>query len=73
MVDTGADGSSDELTERLVDLVESLEQEGGGRGPDLAERLGTPLSRVRKELKELEALGILRRTGDKRGTRWWLG
>jgi predicted ArsR family transcriptional regulator len=64
---------SDDLTRRLVDLIADLESEGGGRGPDLASRLRVSTSRVRKELKELEALGIVRRTGVKRGTRWWLG
>lgn len=61
------------LTECLVDLILSLESDGGACGPDLARRLGVPTSRVRKELRLLEALGIVRRTGDKRGTRWWVG
>lgn len=63
----------EELTQRLVDLISDLELEGGGRGPDMAARMRVSTSRVRKELKELEALGIVRRTGVKRGTRWWLG
>lgn len=63
----------EDLTVRLVDLIAELEAEGGSRGPNLAERLQVSISKVRKELKELEQLGVVRRTGFKRGTRWWLG
>lgn len=67
------DSEAHAVTENIVELIGSLESEGGARGPDLARRLELPTPRVRKELRELEALGIVRRTGDKRGTRWWLG
>ena len=64
---------ADRLTVDLVEAIAELETEGGGRGPDLASRLRVSTSRIRKELKELEDVGVVRRTGQKRGTRWWLG
>jgi uncharacterized Zn finger protein len=63
---TGEDG----LTELLVDR---LAEAPGAKSQDLADTLGLPVLRVRHELIELEKLGIVYRTGNTRGTRWWLG
>lgn len=66
------DGSinRDALTELIVDV---LAEHGAMRSKDLSERLTIPLIDVRQELLELEKLGIVYRTGQTRGTRWWLG
>ena len=40
---------------------------------DLADRLDATVADVRAELLELEELGLVYRTGQTRGTRWWLG
>jgi len=58
------------LTERLVDLLAELES---AKSKVLAQRLGTTMVQVRQELVELEKLGIVYRTGQTRGTTWWLG
>lgn len=58
------------LTEQLVDM---LAEHGAARSKDLSERLKVPLIDIRQELLELEKLGIVYRTGQTRGTRWWLG
>lgn len=63
----------DELAAVLVDEILAMEAEGGARGPELARRLNTSLSRIRAELNQLESLGCIYRTGAKRGTRWWVG
>ena len=58
------------ITELLVDLLASLES---AKSKELALRLEVPMVEVRAELLELEKLGIVYRTGQTRGTRWWLG
>lgn len=58
------------LTERLVDLLAELEN---AKSKELAARLSLPVLVVRQELLDLEKLGIVYRTGQTRGTRWWLG
>ena len=59
-----------EFSDRIVHV---LAEHGALRSKDLAERLNIPLFDVRQELIELEMLGIVYRTGQTRGTRWWLG
>lgn len=58
------------LTERLVDLLAELES---AKSKVLSQKLGVPMLAVRAELLELEKLGIVYRTGQTRGTTWWLG
>lgn len=58
------------LTEKLVDLLAELES---AKSAQLAQRLGVPVMTVRNELVDLEKLGIVYRTGQTRGTKWWLG
>jgi hypothetical protein len=60
-----------ELSERLVDLIASADE--GVKARDLALQLGVDMAVVRRELKDLEAMGVVARTGATRGTRWWLG
>jgi len=64
------DPDEDELAEALVDVLADGE---GYRARDLAENLGLELASVRRELRKLEAQGMVTRTGRTRGTRWWLG
>jgi Mn-dependent DtxR family transcriptional regulator len=66
-------GKREEIVPQLVQTILEMEEEGGGRGPELARRLKVSLSRVRAELNTLESLGCIYRTGAKRGTRWWVG
>jgi DNA-binding IclR family transcriptional regulator len=58
------------ITEKLVDALAALES---AKSKELSERLNIPMLDVRNELLELEKLGIVYRTGQTRGTRWWLG
>lgn len=58
------------ITERLVDLLAELES---AKSKTLAEHLDVPVLVVRQELLDLEKLGIVYRTGQTRGTKWWLG
>jgi len=58
------------ITELLVDLLATMES---AKSKELAARLDVPMIDVRAELLELEKLGIVYRTGQTRGTRWWLG
>lgn len=58
------------LTKAIVDL---LAQQECVRSKDLASELDLDIVEVRNELLELEKLGIVYRTGQTRGTRWWLG
>lgn len=60
----------DELTEELVDLIA---EHGATTSSDLASFLGLSIAQVRNELRTLERLGIVVRTGTTRGTRWHLG
>jgi len=57
-------------TEDLVDLLAEQEPTSSSH---LASFLGLPGRRVREELIKLEALGIVYRTGSRRGTKWHLG
>jgi uncharacterized Zn finger protein len=58
------------ITERLVDLLAELES---AKSKTLADHLDVPVLVVRQELLDLEKLGIVYRTGQTRGTKWWLG
>jgi len=58
------------FTERLLDTLAERESM---KSKKLAFALGVPVLDVRNELLELEKLGIVYRTGQTRGTRWWLG
>lgn len=58
------------LAERLVDALAHMEN---ARSKELADKLEVSLAEVRQELLELEKMGIVYRTGQTRGTRWWLG
>jgi DNA-binding IclR family transcriptional regulator len=60
----------DALTEQIVDFLAEF---GAASSKDLSEKLRVPLSDVRQKLLEIEKLGIVYRTGQTRGTRWWLG
>lgn len=62
-----------DLTEQVTSCLEAEREHGGISGPKLAEAIGQPLDHVLAELRELERLGIVLRTGSKRGTRWWVG
>lgn len=59
-----------DLTEALVDHLAQVEC---AKSKELADALGTTIPVVRAELIELEKLGVVYRTGQTRGTRWWLG
>lgn len=63
--------SGEDLAEAIVDLL--AESDEGVKSKALAEALGVTLQDARTELLELEKLGIVYRTGQTRGTRWWLG
>lgn len=58
------------LAERIADLLVGVEKAASA---DLAKQLGVSKEEVRKELRRLEKLGIVYRTGQTRGTRWHLG
>jgi len=62
---------TDQLVEKLVDLV--AEHDEGVKSRELATALDCDLPTIREHLVELERLGIVYRTGQTRGTRWWLG
>ena len=53
-----------------MDLLAELES---AKSKTLSERLDAPMLQIRQELLELEKLGIVYRTGQTRGTTWWLG
>ena len=63
-----SDGST--LMERIID---HLAQTECAKSTDIAEVLGVPMIDVRNELLEMEKFGLVYRTGQTRGTRWWLG
>lgn len=63
-------GTSRNLTEKLVDI---LARQESASSKSLADQLDVALIDVRNELLELEKLGLVYRTGQTRGTRWWLG
>lgn len=63
-------GGNTHLTEAIVDALAEVEC---ARSKDLAKRVGASVVDVREELLDLEKLGIVYRTGQTRGTRWWLG
>ncbi len=54
-------------------MVDALAEAQCAKSKELAERIGANALDVRRELLELEKLGIVYRTGQTRGTRWWLG
>ncbi len=60
-----------ELGEQLVDYL--AEADHGASTRELAEAVGAATLRVRRELLELERIGVVARTGSTRATRWWLG
>lgn len=66
----GAPAPGSTLTERLVDLLARVES---AKSKEIADALKTDMVEVRQELLELERLGVVYRTGQTRGTRWWLG
>ncbi len=59
-----------DLTERVVNTLAEL---GSAKSKDIADKIGVDMLLVREELISLEVLGIVYRTGQTRGTRWWLG
>ncbi|MBA2320922.1 MAG: hypothetical protein H0V89_07195 [Deltaproteobacteria bacterium] len=59
-----------DLTERVVNVLAEL---GSAKSKQIADRIDQEPLIVRAELIELERLGIVYRTGQTRGTRWWLG
>lgn len=61
----------EELGEALVNVL--AEADYGMSTRALAEMVGERSTKVRKELLELETLGVISRTGSTRATRWWLG
>lgn len=63
------ESSDDDLVEAIVDI---LSDGNGYRARDIAENLGVELAILRRELREMELLDTIRRTGRTRGTRWWL-
>ncbi|MCA9572159.1 MAG: hypothetical protein KC656_30175, partial [Myxococcales bacterium] len=69
-VQASASGGQTHLTEAIVDALAEVEC---ARSKDLAKRVGAAVGDVRDELLDLEKLGIVYRTGQTRGTRWWLG
>lgn len=58
------------LTEAIVNTLADMEN---ASSKVLADVIGAHLLDVRSELLELEKLGLVYRTGQTRGTRWWLG
>jgi len=63
--------TADELIERLVDHLAGFDE--GAKSRELANKLDCDVTTVREHLVELERFGIVYRTGQTRGTRWWLG
>lgn len=63
-------GADSDFTEALVNALAEFES---AKTSQLAEKLGVKKIKVRNALVELEKLGIVYRTGQTRGTRWWLG
>jgi len=55
------------------DLVNMLAEHDKVSTSELGAFLSLPARQVREELIELEKLGIVYRTGSRRGTRWHLG
>ena len=62
--------STGSFTERLVDVLAEHESMSTRQ---LIRALGSRRSEVIEELRELQALGIVIRTGRTISTRWWLG
>lgn len=67
---SSSSGGDTRLTEALVDALAEVEC---ARSKDLAKQVGASVADIRQELIDLEKLGIVYRTGQTRGTRWWLG
>jgi len=58
------------FTQVVVDALVALES---ASSKQLSKRVKADILDVRSELLELEKLGLVYRTGQTRGTRWWLG
>lgn len=58
------------LTERIIDHLASVQS---AKSIEIARAIGVPMIDVRAELIALEKIGIVVRTGQTRGTQWWLG
>ena len=58
------------IDERVLQL---LQETPGVKTSDLAERLGVSQLHIRNELMSLEQKGAVSRSGQTRGTRWYLG
>jgi sugar-specific transcriptional regulator TrmB len=54
-------------------VAEALISTQGAKARDVAETVGVDYEPVKDVLLELEARGVVYRTGRTRGTRWWLG
>lgn len=54
-------------------VAQALVSTQGAKARDVAERVGVDYEPVKDLLLELEARGVVYRTGRTRGTRWWLG
>ena len=67
------DSREETLTQEVIDYMIENEGEDGIRATLLAEKLNIDITRLRTELNALESLGLVFRTGSKRGTRWWVG
>lgn len=70
--------SSDDAGEEVEELGEAIvnilaEADYGMSTRALAELVDERSTKVRKELLDLESLGVVSRTGSTRATRWWLG
>ena len=54
-------------------IVASLAMKSERKSRDISKEIGVDYEVVRAHLIELEARGVVYRTGRTRGTRWWLG
>ncbi|WP_327052294.1 winged helix-turn-helix domain-containing protein [Halomicrococcus gelatinilyticus] len=55
-------------TERKI--IDALSDLGTASGPDIAKKVGGKKNTVRSNLRKLQAEGIVRKTGNNRGTKW---
>ena len=69
VVEGGDAAAGEELAQRVINLLANREC---SRSRDIARELDEPPEAIRAELLELEAQGLVYRTGQTRGTRWWL-
>lgn len=54
-------------------IMTVLGESPGVKTSDLAERMGVPQLQIRNEIMQLEQQGLVHRTGQTRGTRWYPG